>query len=235
MATDGHTEDINKFLSSLGHCFEDADKALKDECNSVPLDYTESWLEDHLQIVNAIAIAIQYYGGDELKQLVSNLQTFSQTLLYKIYTTKVQRDVSGMWVCVGYVSGGLRAHGIFVQRHQIREILTTIDPVGRALHRRAAIRSRQYNVRAPNHMWHIVGNQKLVNWRFVVYDCTDGYSRAIVYIKCALNNLASTVLRYFIEGTPLDCLCVWGVTMESKMLRLQGLWLRGEVSIEVVL
>ena len=50
-----------------------------------------------------------------------------------------------------YVSGGLRAHGIFVQRHQIREILTTIDPVGRALHRRAAIRSRQYNVRAPNH------------------------------------------------------------------------------------
>ncbi|CAH3159377.1 unnamed protein product [Porites lobata] len=76
----------------------------------------------------------------------------------------VQRDVSGMWVCVGYVSGGLRAHGIFVQRHQIREILTTIDPVGRALHRRAAIRSRQYNVRAPNHMWHIVGNHKLVNW-----------------------------------------------------------------------
>ena len=53
-ATDGHTEDINEFLSSLGHCF---DKALKDECNSVPLDYTESGLEDHLQIVNAIAIA----------------------------------------------------------------------------------------------------------------------------------------------------------------------------------
>ena len=57
MATDGHTEDINIFLSSLGHCFEEADKALKDECNSVPLDYTESGLEDHLQIVNAIAIA----------------------------------------------------------------------------------------------------------------------------------------------------------------------------------
>ena len=48
MATDGRTEDINEFLSSLGHCF---DKALKDECNSVPLDYTESGLEDHLQIV----------------------------------------------------------------------------------------------------------------------------------------------------------------------------------------
>ena len=80
MATDGHTEDINVFLSSLGHCFEEADKALKDECNSVPLDYTESGLEDHLQIVNAIAIAIQDHGGDELKQLVSNLQTFFSKL-----------------------------------------------------------------------------------------------------------------------------------------------------------
>lgn len=30
------------------------------------------------------------------------------------------------------VSGGLRARGIFVQRHRIREILRTIDPVSRA-------------------------------------------------------------------------------------------------------
>ena len=50
-------------------------------------------------------------------------------------------------------------------------------------------------------MWRIDGNHKLVSWRFVVHDCTDGYSRAIVYLKCALNNLSSTVLRYFIEGT----------------------------------
>ena len=85
-------------------------------------------------------------------------------------------------------------------------------------------------------MWHIDGNHKLVSWRFVVHGCTDGYSRAIVYLKCAPNNLASTVLRYFIEGThefglPLR---VRG-DMESRMFRLQGLWLRGEVSIEVVL
>ena len=268
----------------LGHCFEEADKALKDECNSVPLDYSESRLEDHLQIVNAIAIAIQDYGGDELKQIVSNLQTFSQSLLYEIYTTKVQREAnsvqSAAWVpskeastggrpryritedqietlretgmstkriapTLGisdstlyrrrqelglhesfvdisyeelytvitgvltqtpyagesYVSGGLRARGIFVQRHRIREILRTIDPVGRALPRRAAIQRRQYNVGASNHMWHIDGNHKLVNWRFVIHGCTDGYSRAIVYLKCAPNNLASTVLRYFIEGT----------------------------------
>ena len=96
MATDGHAEDINEFLLSLGHCFEEANEALKDECNSFPLDYTESGLEDHLQIVNAIAIARQDYGSDELKQLVSNLQAFSQSLLYEIYTTKVQREASSV-------------------------------------------------------------------------------------------------------------------------------------------
>ena len=96
MATDGYTEDINEFLSSLWHCFERANEALKDECNSFPLDYTESRLEDHLQIVNAIAIAIQDYGSDELKQFVSNLQAFSQSLLYEICTTKVQREASSV-------------------------------------------------------------------------------------------------------------------------------------------
>ena len=43
-------------------------------------------------------------------------------------------------------------------------------------------------------MWHIDGNHTLVSWRFVVHGCTDGYSRAIVYLKSAPNNLASTVL-----------------------------------------
>ena len=93
-----------------------------------------------------------------------------------------------------YVSGGLRAHGIFVQRHQIRDILSKIDPVGRARRRRAAIQRRQCNVRAPNHLWHMDGNHKLVNWRFVIHGCTDGYSRAIVYLKCATNNLVQTLV-----------------------------------------
>ena len=280
-------EDIEEFLTSMGQCFDDVDQALRDEYSSVPLDYLESRLEDHFQIVSAIAIAIaiQDNAGDEyLKQLVSNLLTFSQSLLQDIHTTKIERETSSVrsaawapskeastggrpryritkeqietlretgmnwkkialslgisestlyrrrqelglhesFVDIGYeelylvitgmltqtpyagesyVSGGLRARGIFVQRHRIREILSAIDPVGRALRRRAAIQRRQYNVRAPNHLWHIDGNHKLVNWRFVVHGCTDGNSRAIVYLKCATNNLASTVLQYFIEGT----------------------------------
>lgn len=284
MAAAAECQDVEDFLTSMGQCFEDVDDALRDESASVPLDYLESRLEGHFQIANAIAFAIQDNASDELKQVLSNLLTFSQGLLQEIHTTTIQRErstvrsaawipskeassggrpryritkeqietlretgmnwkrialslgisestlyrrrqelglhesfvdigyeelytiVTGMlnqtpYAGESYVSGGLRARGIFVQRYRVREILSTIDPVGRALRRRAAIQRRLYNVRAPNHLWHIDGNHKLVNWRFVVHGCTDGYSRAIVYLKCATNNLASTVLQYFIEGT----------------------------------
>ena len=284
MAAAAECQDVEDFLTSMGQCFEDVDDALRDESASVPLDYLESRLEGHFQIANAIAFAIQDNASDELKQVLSNLLTFSQGLLQEIHTTTIQRErstvrsaawipskeassggrpryritkeqietlretgmnwkrialslgisestlyrrrqelglhesfvdigyeelytiVTGMlnqtpYAGESYVSGGLRARGIFVQRYRVREILSTIDPVGRALRRRAAIQRRLYNVRAPNHLWHIDGNHKLVNWRFVVHGCTDGYSRAIVYLKCATNNFASTVLQYFIEGT----------------------------------
>jgi len=87
-----------------------------------------------------------------------------------------------------YVSGGLRARGIFVQRHRIRDILSEIDPVGRALRRRAAIQRRQYNVRAPNHLWHIDGNHKLVNWRFVIHGCECTYQHWTSLIKTRWRN-----------------------------------------------
>ena len=90
-------EDIEEFLTSMGQCFDDVDQALRDEYSSVPLDYLESRLEDHFQIVSAIAIAIQDNAGDEyLKQLVSNLLTFSQSLLQDIHTTKIERETSSV-------------------------------------------------------------------------------------------------------------------------------------------
>ena len=87
-------EDIVDVLTSMGQCFEDVDDALRHECASVPLDYLESRLEGHFQIANAIAFAIRDNASDELKQLVSNLLTFSQSLLQEIHTTRIQRERS---------------------------------------------------------------------------------------------------------------------------------------------
>ena len=41
---------------------------------------------------------------------------------------------------------------------------------------------------------------QLIHWRIVVHACIDGYTRLIIYLHCANNNLASTVLDLFKGG-----------------------------------
>ena len=54
MATvnDGDCQDLEEFLDSMRQCFDEAEKELNDEVNSISLDYLESRLEDHFQVVH---------------------------------------------------------------------------------------------------------------------------------------------------------------------------------------
>uniref|UniRef100_A0A3Q2QKZ2 Integrase catalytic domain-containing protein n=1 Tax=Fundulus heteroclitus TaxID=8078 RepID=A0A3Q2QKZ2_FUNHE len=61
-------------------------------------------------------------------------------------------------------------------------------------------RRRRCSVPAPNSLWHIDGNHKLIRWRFVVHGGIDGFSRLIVYLKAATNNCAPTVCNCFLEA-----------------------------------
>lgn len=45
------------------------------------------------------------------------------------------------------------------------------------------------------------GNHKLIRWRIVVHGGVDGFSRAIVFLRCSNNNEAGTVLEQFLLGT----------------------------------
>ena len=72
-----------------------------------------------------------------------------------------------------YIREALRGRGIFIQRWRIREVLQTVDPVGRAIRRRSSIQRRLYNVKKPNHLWHLDSNHKLIHWRFVFHGCID--------------------------------------------------------------
>lgn len=99
-----------------------------------------------------------------------------------------------------YIRGSLKGKGIHVQRSRIRESLKRIDGVARAVRTRYAISRRFYNVPGPNHLWHIDSNHKLISWRFVIHGCIDGFSRAIIYLKCFTNNKAETVLSCFENG-----------------------------------
>ena len=40
----------------------------------------------------------------------------------------------------------------------------------------------------------------LIRWKLIVHGCIDGYSRLIVYLKVASNNLSATVLKHFHDG-----------------------------------
>ena len=43
-------------------------------------------------------------------------------------------------------------------------------------------------------------NHKLICWRLVIHGGVDGFSRCIVYMKCANNNCATTVEDAFLDG-----------------------------------
>ena len=64
-----------------------------------------------------------------------------------------------------------------------------------------AIQRRVYHSNGPNHTWHVDGNHKLIRWRLVIHGGIDGFSRTIVYLHCANNNRAETVLTQFHKAT----------------------------------
>ena len=96
--------------------------------------------------------------------------------------------------------GALRSRNIHVQRWRVRKCLRELDPLGTALRWRSAIFRRKYSVPTPNALWHIDGNHKLIRYRLVVHVCVDGFSRLIIYVHCACNNRAETVMEQFLEG-----------------------------------
>lgn len=98
------------------------------------------------------------------------------------------------------IIGHLLKAGIIVQRARIRASIHRVDPVNTALRRSVTVRRRVYHVEGPNCVWHLDTNHKLIRWRIVVHGCIDGYSRTLVYLRCADNNRALTNLSFFVDG-----------------------------------
>ena len=98
------------------------------------------------------------------------------------------------------VAGHLLSRGVHVSRVRLRASIHRVDPEGVAERRSTAIKRRSYHVSRPNDVWHIDGHHKLIRWRLVVHGGIDGYSRTITFLRCHINNRASTVLSAFREG-----------------------------------
>ena len=100
----------------------------------------------------------------------------------------------------------------------------------------SVIKRRSYSVSAPNAMWHVDSNHKLIRWRLVLHAGVDGFSRTIVYIVCANDNKATTALEGFLGGglQDLEFLNVYGLTTEVKMWMCGGTCLKFTVKMNPV-
>ena len=98
------------------------------------------------------------------------------------------------------VDGLLRAQGHIVQRQRIRDTIWAVDPEGVQARLRRCLHCREYQVEAPNALWHIDGYHKLIRWKIVIHGGIDGYSRLVVFLKAATNNRSETALSAFLQG-----------------------------------
>lgn len=98
--------------------------------------------------------------------------------------------------------GHLSRYGVTVPRVCLRGSIHRVDPVGTRM-RSVTIRRRVYCSAGPNAVWLIDGNHQLIRWIFVIHGGIDGYSRLIVYLKCADNDRALTVLSLYTDAVHL--------------------------------
>ena len=95
------------------------------------------------------------------------------------------------------MAGHLTRIGVRITRARLRASIHRVDPQGVAERSRRVIQRRVYSVPHANYIWHIDSNHKLIRWRMVIHGAVDGYSRKILYLGCANNNKASTVVSMF--------------------------------------
>ena len=114
--------------------------------------------------------------------------------ILRIYKTTHQNDGEKV------IRGHLRNLGLTIPRQRVRASIHRIDPEGVKARARTTIKRRKYQVGAANEVWHMDGNHKLIRWKFVVHGAIDGYSQLIVFLNCASNNRALTVLEGFLSA-----------------------------------
>ena len=95
------------------------------------------------------------------------------------------------------LAGHLSRVGVRVPRARLRASIHRIDPLGVVARGRRIIKRRIYSAPHPNYVWHIDSHHKLIRWRMVVHRAIDGFSRKMLYLICANNNKASSVVSFF--------------------------------------
>src|SRR5262249_43465352 len=94
-----------------------------------------------------------------------------------------------------YVWGQLRAMQLLVSKDRVRSAIHRLDPTMSLVRSFCSpITHAPYSVPGPMSVWHIDGHHKLIKFGFVIHGGIDGYSRRPMFLDCATNNRAETVL-----------------------------------------
>ena len=136
------------------------------------------------------------YRGLENADLVGFTDLSDQQLDQLIASYKETHPHDGERMVIGF----LRSQNIHVPRTQVRESIHRVDPQGVAARSVRLIQRKTYHVKAPNYLWHMDGNHKLIRYKFVIHGAVDGFSRLVTFLKCSTNNKAETVLQPFVDA-----------------------------------
>jgi len=169
--------------------------------NLTQIEYLRSWRFTWTRICHTLCISRTTLWR-RLKEVNYN---FEESRFTNISDSELEKEIVNIKsASVNYgermVMGVLCSKQIFVARHRVRDVIRKIDPINTSMRWGAMHPRYNYSVPGPNALWHIDGLHKLIKWGFVVHGGIDGYSRLIVFLKCATNNRAETVLAHFLES-----------------------------------
>ena len=68
----------------------------------------------------------------------------------------------------------------------------------------AAVYRRRYQVPWANSLCYLDGHHSLITWSLVLHGCVNGFSRRRIFLHCNANNLASSVLHFFLSAIEKD-------------------------------
>ncbi|XP_055020900.1 uncharacterized protein LOC110160159 isoform X2 [Boleophthalmus pectinirostris] len=79
-------------------------------------------------------------------------------------------------------------HSIVARRDDVMCLMKSLDPAGTANRSSRRFVRRAYCSAGPNDTWHVDGYDKLKPFGIAISACIDGYSRKIMWLKCAKSN-----------------------------------------------
>ena len=194
VANNSEDEDGNYSINCAGRPKYNIPKAVL--VNLREVGYTWAQIASMLMVSRwTVARRVSAYGLREMQRF----SDITDDELYDLMHNFILEH--GNFVGFSIICGHLKSLGLKVQQRRIKEMLRQIDPESSRLCWALVVSRRAYSVAGPNSLWHVDGHHSLVKWGFVIHGCIDGFSRLIVFLKCATNNKSQTVKDLFIDAT----------------------------------